>query len=58
MFKIEVVVGNPKHEEIETPPVEALGQSQKKSLNYIDSSDSQEALYNTWCDKQLKRSKK
>jgi clan AA aspartic protease len=24
MFKIEVVVSNPKHEEIETPPVEAL----------------------------------
>jgi len=24
MFKIEVVVANPKHEEIETPPVEAL----------------------------------
>ena len=30
----------------------------EQSWNYIDSTDSHEALYNTWCGKQMKKSKK
>ena len=30
----------------------------EQSWNYIDSTDSQEALYNTWCGKSMKKGKK
>ena len=30
----------------------------EQSWNYIDSTDSQEALYNTWCGKKMKKGKK